>query len=263
MRSRVVIVGDLPGHPNRAALLQDLAGRQPALDWDWVQAEGVQFSLPLKYFNRLLHVLRNPDPNVTVRVVKLNMVHGKDANALYRAADPILAPPELATPTELADWLLSPSAGLVPPITWLLPQRHAALLAVLTKLAKNRSWNKDTQGHAWTKDVDLMGQAPVNRPTHPRLYGEAAACIGRAATATLLLTKGGKQGKTPKEWCINSAFVPAVKKAICDRSLEPLRSEPALVNLMTYVDAGSEELVVIDDVIISERVLAICRETRD
>lgn len=266
MRLRVVIVGDLPGHPNRIALLQELTRSHPSFEWEWIQAEGVQFSVPVKYMNRVLHMLRNPDPNVTVKVVKLSMLHGRDANSIYQAhrpEEPVLAPQELESPSDLIGWLLSPAAGLVPPTTWLLPVRHAAALAILAKLAKNKAWNKDRQGHAWTKEIDLMGQAPVYRPTHPRLYSEAADCLGRLETAGLLLSKGGKQGKTPKEWCIHTDFLPAVKRAICERRLEPLRASAGLAALMTYVDAGSEELVEIDEVIVSQRVIAICRETRN
>jgi hypothetical protein len=260
---RVVIVGGLPDGGDRAALLRMLEDNRADIGWDWIQPINAQFSLPHKPFARLLHELRTlhaaVDPPRLV-VVKLFHLNGKEAHTLHGACgDPVLAPSELATIEELAVWVLSPEAGVVPPTTWVLPVRQVALFAVLGKLVRNKSWNKDGHGHMWTAEDDLQGQAPVNRPSHPRVYGEALACLA-SASGTLLLKKGGSQ--TRKEWCINTAYLPAVKRAIVGRNLDPLRAEPDLGDLMAFVDGGPEEIVEVDSVIISEKVVATCREAR-
>lgn len=261
MPDRVVIVGGLPQRQDRTALLSMLSQRQPEILWDWIQPINEQFSLPVNPFNRLLHDLRTARPDSErLLVVKLAHLHGKEANQLYRAySNPLLPPRELASSEQLTEWLLSPDTGIVPKREWSLSVREVGLVTLLSKLIRNKSWNKDGHGHAWTREDDLLGQAPVMRPDFPAVYGEAAACLEHACGG-LLLTKGGKQGATRKEWSINTAHLSAVKRAMLERSLNPLRSEPALRALMEYVDRGPTVLVQIDGVIISERVLAICRD---
>jgi hypothetical protein len=260
-RTRVVVVGDLPSRPNRTELLEKLTAEHAEIQWEWLQAEGDHYNLPHKLFQRLLHDLRSrKDGKPVVIVVKLAGLHGKDENTLYRAyADPKLPPKEIDSADELIEWLLSADAQIVPQLSWVLPVREAGLLAVLAKLIKNKSWNKDTQGHAWTKHDDLVGQSPVNRPEFPQTYSEAMACIERA-TGTLLLTKGGNQGKTPKEWCIHTGCLPAVKRAIIERSFDPLRAESKLSSLMEFVDRGPDERVEVDKTLLSERVRGVCRD---
>ncbi len=260
-RTRVVVVGDLPSRPNRADLLAALTTQHAEIQWEWIQAEGDQYSLPHKPFARLLHELRSrKDGKPVIIVVKLAGLHGKDENTLYRAyAGPKLPPKEIDSADELVEWLLSAEAQIVPQLSWVLPVREAGLLAVLAKLIKNKSWNKDTQGHAWTKHDDLVGQSPVKRPEFPQIYCEAMACIERA-TGTLLLTKGGNQGKTPKEWCIHTGFLPAVKRVIIERSFAPLRAEANLSALMDFVDRGPDELIHADKTMVSEKVVNHCRD---
>jgi hypothetical protein len=53
-----------------------------------------------------------------------------------------------------------------------------------------------------------------------------------------------------------------VKRAIAAKSLDPLREVPELAGLLESIDSGDGELLVIDDRIISEKVRAICRESR-
>ena len=264
MSTRVVIVGGLPELADRKELLRQLTEQQPAIQWEWIQHENLQFSLPRKPFNRLLHELRvaksKRDAELPI-IVKLFNINGKEAGELYREYDdPVLAPTDLATIDELASWLLSADAGIVPPTSWELPARTAGLFAALCKLVKNKSWNKDVQGHMWTKEEDLLGQAPVLRPGFPEVYSEAVACIDRAVTAGLLITKGSKQGKTPKELCINTVFLPIVKRALAGKSLAPMRESESLRALIDFVDHGPETLVLVDSGMISEKVMAICRE---
>lgn len=262
MPTRVVIVGDLPGRPERGRLLALLGDRRPQIMWEWIQPVTAAFNLPERPFSRLLSDLRDKKKNDGLDplvVVKLNHLNGRDQHALYKEyPDPIEPPSDLADVDQLAAWLLSGDAGIIGQ-PWQLPVRAAALIAILSKLIRNKSWNKDTQGHHWTKEADLLGQAPVYRPDG-KLYGEAHGILGRSST--LLLCKGGKQGTTPLGWCIRLEHVPAVKRAISTRSLAPLQGIEKLSGLIEYIDGGSPELVMVDGVIVSERVRAVCRELR-
>ena len=265
MALHIVIVGDVPERPDRTAVLATLGAAYPEATWEWYQAEGLQFQIPPKLLNKLLHELRQDAVKCAAnqgerkRVVKLADLNGRDANAIFNVyPDPVLPPREIASADELVAWLGSPAAGLIPPREWSLPVRAAALIAVLAKLVRNKAWNKDVQGHQWVQEEDLLGQSPVMQPDNQRLYGEATELIGRG-TRSLFLTKGGKQGMTPKEWCINTKFLPAVKRACVERSLDPLRAEVALRQLMEYVDKDDEPAVQVVGSILTERVLMECR----
>jgi len=267
-RSRIVIVGDLPNRPDRSALIKALIQRQSAIEWEWIQPVNDSFGLPHDQFMRLQNQLRTQQDkvrrgqpaDVDIRVIKLGLINGKDANTLFVFhPDPVLAPVDLETPSGLIDWIFSADAGLIPPGEWQLPVREVGLLCLLAKLLRNKSFNKDVQGHAWTKESHLLGQSPVNRPNCQRVYGEAVDCLERA-DGTLLITKGGSQGKTPKEWCINTAYLPAVKRAAVARSLDPFREERSLTALMDYIDRGPPDLEQVDDQIVSEKILFICRD---
>jgi hypothetical protein len=242
-------------------LVKELTFRHTEIKWEWLQAAGDHFNLPQKLFQRLLHELRSRrDGKPVIVIVKLAGLHGKDEYTLYRAyPDPILPPKEIDGVDELAEWLLSAEAQIVPQLSWVLPVREAGLLAVLAKLIRNKSWNKDSHGHAWTQHDDLVGQAPVSRPEFPRVYAEALLCIERA-TGTLLLTKGANQGKTKKEWSINTAYLPAVKRVVVERSFSPLRGEVNLSALMDFVDRGPDEMIHADKTIVSEKVVGHCRD---
>lgn len=261
MAKRICIVGDLPSRPNRIQLLDAATQREPDIEWDWVQSVTPAFNLPPKPFNRLLALLRNPPENLSVVVVKLACLNGKDTHALYAAhPQPILAPIGLDSNEELLDWLLSEEAALVKEPQWTEPSRAAALLAILAKLLRNKSWNKDQNGHQWTQEADLLGQAPVKRPDG-LLYAEAPQLLQRMQDE-LLLTKGGKQGKTKKEWCISLGHLPTVKQVILGRSLEPFREVEVLLDLMVYVDDCTEPEVLVDGDIVNETVRYHCRSHR-
>lgn len=262
MAKRVVIVGDVSDRPDRKTVVADLSTRRPDIEWSWIQAEGVAFNLPPNYFQPLLHQLRTLPEEDRPLVVLLGNIHGRDRNLLFASCpDPVRAPAGLASAQELCEWIVSEDAGLFHEPPWTVNPRQAALLALISKLVRNKSWNKDTQGHAWTKEEDLMGQAPVYRQAHQDIYREAVILL-EMLKGTLLLTKGGKQGKTPKEWSINTKILPEVKRAVNARNFEALRGVAELRTAMAYVDGLPAEAstIVIDDSIVSEKVLSICRE---
>ena len=179
--------------------------------------------LSTKYFKRLLSKLRRlPKEVAKPRVVMLRQLHGRSQNQLFRVySDPVLVPPEICTAEQLIEWILSPAANLVPRREWYANTKEAAVVSILCKLIRNKSWNKNVQGHAWTKEVDLLGQVPVNRREHQNILVEATRILPTLQDK-LLLTKGSGGGKTPKEWCIQLTHVKAVKQAIVDQSFAPL-----------------------------------------
>ena len=257
MPARVVIVGGMREQPDRVAVISALSRRHPEVNWDWVQPVTPAYNLPAGPFRRLLHELRTAEPQNLPRIVKLFHIHGRDENALYQTRSPIvLAPVNLETEGGLIEWLGSSEAGLVPVRSWTAPIREVGMLAILAKLVRNKSWNKDVQGHNWTKEHDLLGQSPVFRPTHPAIYREAVTCLTRAA-GSLLLEKGGS--KTPKEWSIHTDHVPLAKRALIERSIDSLGEAGDLLVLYRFIQDGPGQIVAVDEVIVSERVLAECR----
>lgn len=190
MPQYVPIVGDIPTRPPRRDVLDVLAQNAGTVQWEWVQAEGSGFVLPIKPFNRLLHTLRTFKEPDNIVVVKLLHLNGRDENTLRRAwNDLLLAPRTIESANDLTAWLLSPDAEIVAKRPWLESPSGVGLLAILSKLIKNKDWNKDVQGHQWTKEADLLGQSPVNRPDAQHVYACACAILERASTS-LLLTKG-------------------------------------------------------------------------
>lgn len=261
MARRITIIGGLPSDPDRERLLIQLRDRSgDDVEWDWIKADPPQYDVPKKPLIRLLGRFRNPRPGVApTTVVKLDYLNGKVANLIHQAvSDPKLAPPSIEGVEDLIEWLFSPEANLIPRTEWFGNLVEAALAAVLGKLIRNKSWNKDTQGHAWTEQADLLGQSPVCRPGFDAIRGEAAALLD---VGTLFLSKGGQEGKTPKEWCINLAHVPLVKRMMIARSLAQLATEPDLVAFhRRVVKMGQEQLYRIDGEIVNERVMYICRK---
>ena len=261
MRRRVVVIGDLSNRPGRDELLCLLEQDCPSIDWEWLKPETPAFNLPKGPFNHILATLR--DKNKTDKIpiiVKLYHMHGRDQNTLYRACpDPVEAPRRLSDVDELARWILSSEAGIVQEKVWELPVRAAALIAILSKLIRNKSWNKYSQGHQWTKEVDLLRQAPVHR-ADGLFQDEAHKLLSKANP--LLFSKGGSQGKTPLGWCIQILYLPVVKQAISTSSLAPLRQTESLRDFMSFVDDDRDKgaKVVVDSKIVSERIRCICRE---
>ena len=77
---------------------------------------------------------------------------------------------------------------------------------------------------------------------------------------TLLLAKGAGQGKTPKEWSINENLLSAIKQMMIKSSVEPLRAINALDGLVGRMEADDERVYRLDGIVVTERVLAVCRQ---
>lgn len=263
MRSRVVIVGDLPHSADRDAeadrkrLLEQLTPVSEEIEWDWILPCDSAYNLPKNELNRLLAVLRDKNKQEgPIVVVKLYCLNGRARNALYTAgAEPLLPPKTTATVEDLVDWLMS-DAGLGLG-GWSASVGQAALVALFAKLIRNKSWNKDGHGHHWTQERDLLGQAPVMTPDQ-KLYGPARELL----RPPLFLSKGSEGGKTPLSWSINTAYLPVVKRVIIERSFDALRDVAELHVIVGLIDVEGHESIVIDTTIVSDTVRSICEKDR-
>lgn len=264
MAHAIVIIGGLGDDVDRDALLGELREKSgPGIEWDWIKASGDEYIVPAKPLNRLLARLTdNSDPAEKPRVVKLFRLHARIVSLLHRACrDPVLAPKPIDHKEELIAWLFSAEANLFPRREWYGNLQEATLVTILTKLIKNKSWNKDNQGHQWTKEEDLLGQAPVYRPEFPGVAREAAKMLPRLK-GTLLLCKGGKQGKTPREWSICLSALPSVKQSMIEFSLTPLLTVPGLVAFVKRASKDKQTTFRLDDTVVTERVRDTCRTPR-
>ena len=263
MAISIIIVGGLTDEPEHSSLLHALSEKSgDEVDWEWIRADSsASWEPPNKHFRRLLGSLRRLSPkDDRSRVVLLHQLHGRSRNQLFGVhSDPVLVPPEIDTAAQLIDWLFSPAANLIPRRDWYANTKEAAIVAILCKLIRNKSWNKDVKGHAWTKESDLLGQAPVSRPEHQEVLIEATRMLP-SLQGKLLLTKGGAGGKTPKEWCINLTHLKAVKKAITDQSFTPLADQAELAHIIRQLQADDERPHRLDNGVVSERVRQLCRD---
>lgn len=275
MSRRIILVGGFPADPSTDFLLARLkADVSGDVDWFWLNCEARSaFQPERKKLNRIIDELRkwNSDQKkdasqrVEGRVSQLDVVllpcvNGSAKSELFQAwPDPILAPKDLATADELVEWISSQSSGLFPRTEWVAGVLEAALVAILCKLLRNKSWNASVSGHQWTREADLVGQAPVFRKDHQPIAIAAREMLPNLADK-LLITKGAEQGKTPKEWSIDTQFLPAVKAAIAGKSLTPLRQVLGLASLLDKIDADEDHLYRLDGEVVSERIMYICRE---
>ena len=142
MAKRIVIICDLLDSPDRKDFLNRCAAAYPDIEWEWVKCCTPAFNVPKRPFNRLLAQLRDPQNNLEISVVKLFRLNGREANRLYQTCpDPILAPNEHQSSDSFFGWLTSDDAALVKEPPWMESVRVAALLAILAKLIRNKSWN--------------------------------------------------------------------------------------------------------------------------
>jgi hypothetical protein len=268
MSRKIIIIGGLDEKSDRKNVIEQLTERtaNDNIQWQWVYAdEASNFEPPAKYLGSVFEALRSArrqinqsSTDASVTVIKLFRLHGRTQSKLYEIwPDPVSAPP-VANANELIDWIFSAEANIVPREDWLVTCREAALLALFSKLIRNKSWNKNIHGHHWTKEADLLGQAPVSRSDYPEIGAEACK-LTEKLRGTLLLTKGSNQGNTPKEWSINLAHLTAVKKCLLDKDLSILAGVPGMASLIASIAVGDRSLS--SQEIISERVLGICRAT--
>lgn len=263
MALSIIIVGGLSVDTDRSSLLKTLSERtSDDIEWDWIKSDASTNFEPRKNdFNRLisrLHRIRGEEDKP--RVVKLYALHQRSASQLYRVyPDPVLVPANVGTAEDLLDWIVSPAANLIPRFEWFANTKEAALVAILCKLIRNKSWNENTQGHAWTKEADLLGQAPVSRREHQDVLIAATRMLPTLQNE-LLLTKGSSGGKTPKEWCIKLDHVRAVKKAIISQSFESLLAVAELADLIRQIATDEDRRHRLDENVVSERVRQLCRD---
>lgn len=265
MAQAIVIIGGLEDDADRNALLDLLREESgPAIEWDWIKAAQENgYNVDFKALKHLLaRLANNSNPAERPRVVMLYRLHGRVASSLHRACqEPVLAPKWISSEREFVEWLFSAEANLIPRREWYANRAEAAIIAILCKLLKNKSWNKDSRGHAWTKEEDLLRQAPVDRREFPEVAVEAAKMLP-ALKDRLLLSKGGTQGKTPKEWSIHLSALKHVKHSIVEQSLIPLSGLSRLTQIVRRARKDEEKLYRLDDEVVTERVRQICRDHR-
>lgn len=260
MQPQIVIVGGLDDNPDRRTFLDELVQVSDGVSWDWLQADAAcSWTIPDKILRPFVGRLRSSRDSNETRLVKLHRLHNRQQNQLYKLGIEIVHCPKwVTTTTELSAWLLSEEAGLVSNRPWVAGNSEAALWALFAKLVKNKSWNKNSEGHAWTMESDLLGQSPVNRPENGEIKRIAGQLL-QQGNGTLFLSKGGSQGKTPKEWSIKTAHLPAVMRALSKRDISEVINAASFKSLHSSINRGEGSTTIEGD-IVSERVLSICRE---
>jgi len=271
MSTEIVLIGGLLDGPDPVHFIERLKSEVSSdVEWDWLHCnQADSYQPPRNPTARIFDKLNSwrsarkkgradlkPEE---LYVVKLYDLHGRTANLLYRAwPEPILAPETARTSSELVNWLGSPASNLFPPKEWWAGSVEAALVAILCKLLKRKSWNSGVAGHKWTKEDDLLTQFPVLRDDRPTVAIEASRMLD-SLQGRLLLTKGAGQGKTPKEWSIDRQFLQFVKQSVLSNSLTPLRAVAGLDGLLRRIEQDEQRTFRLDGEIVTERVRAICR----
>lgn len=259
--SNVTLIGGLDDCPRRDALVGSLNQLCDELDWDWVDADSADSYVPKKSrFNplieRLIAARKAQEKHI---VVKLYQLHASTQAKLYSVCrDPILVPKDITTSEALIVWIQTPDANLIPQREWWVNQKEAALVAMLCKLIRKKSWNKDTKGHHWTLEEHLLQESPVLRSEFQQIHSEAVRLLP-ALRGKLLLSKGANQGNTPREWCIRIDLLPTVMRAILGHSLDPLAEVEELSPMMKQIRAGQDRCYLVDEAILSEKIREICR----
>ena len=270
MAKTIILIGGILREVDHAEVVRELNSRteEHEISWQWVHCDqSTHFEPPRRPFNRALDTIRqsnkkkdgDDDAPTDIVVVKFFHLHGRAQAQLYGVhSDPVLVPRHVDNDLAIIEWLLSEEANLVPRHEWFATCEEAAIIAILAKLIRNKSWNKSTQGHNWTKEEDLLGQAPVMRGDFQEIAVAAKRMVERLE-GILLLRKGSGQGKTPREWSINILRLPQVKKSILDRTLNPLGEISGLGQLIADACNGERDYR-LDEEVATERVRQICRE---
>ena len=258
----VFIIGGLASSCDESVVLAKLEARSgTSVRWVWVQAHPPEYRVDKKRLFGLINDISVANKQgASIRVVVLKRLQRIFKNRLLGVCDdPVLAPGNLQTGEDLCEWLFSKPAGVFPPGEWLANRSEAALVAILCKLIRSKSWNKDQRGHEWTKEADLLGQAPVSRRRFPEIREEADSMMQRLR-GTVLLSKAGGGSGTPKKWCISTVYLPAVKRAITEMSLGPLEEMPAIREAIQQVQRDEARKYQLLGSVVSERVRLICRD---
>lgn len=244
----IVLIGGVTDLPPGHDLASSLGQTAPDVKWEWLRANPPRWNVDQKKFYALLSRVDSQGDITLVQLWTLN----KDRKRDLKPRDPVLVPKGLSYENLLA-WLVSPEANLVPRTEWTGSKNETAAVAILSKLVKNKDWNKDRSGHQWTKEEDLFNQPPVTR--YPAVQRIARKTAARLLNAGVLLDKGGTAG-TPKGWSINTEFVPATKKSLLLGTMAPLAE--AVPSLSDFLQASEGEFRITGS-IVSESVLCICR----
>lgn len=264
MSQEIILVGALPDQPSKSDAIQLLIQRDSSIRWDWVQAR-VDSTLSRNDLRSLMNRLRNPrDRKITI--VKLPMLDGKTVNEIYRVCSSVVHPPATAsTIAELADWIFSPEANLVPRTEWYVNAEEAALLALMSKLLRRKYWNKDESGHKWLRETKLLNQSPVRDRDLGIVRVKALEILPRLKTARVLLTKGTDGGGgTPKEWSINTEFLPKIKTVIIEATFDALADIESIADLIfSIIDSSEERDINAFDKIINTKTLDVCQDPHD
>jgi len=263
MGRTIVIIGGLDDDPDPDQLLRRLDDVSPEpVNWQWIHAHPWSCDVTDKAFNRFRDLYaKAAHSEDSFRVVKLFRLHNRDQHKLYKLCpDPVESPKTIISSDGLVEWIVSSGSGLFPSTVWMGNVVEAAFLALCEKMIGNKSWNKDSQGHNWTKHEDLLSQSPVNRPSFPEVLQEAKAVLSMLE-GNVFLTKGSAHGKTAKGWSVSTEQINAIKRAITEKSLTGLLSTAAFGALKNRVDGGGDKTYVLDNEIISERTRVICQST--
>ena len=263
MSQQIIVVGALSGDPEIQDLIKLLNDKDSSISWVWVNAPS-NSSLPSAVDRKkLINRLRNPGKK-TITIAMLPCLDGKVKNEIYNVTSSIV-PVRIDEQTidKLVEWIFSPEANLVPRSEWFVNAEEAALLALLSKLIRNKCWNKDQQGHQWLKASDLINQAPVNDPDRGKVRIRALKILPKLDSLAVLLTKGSEGGGgTKKEWSINTRFLPEIKRAIISSSLDPLANLEELSDLMfNIINSSDERDINALDKIINSTTVENCRES--
>lgn len=254
MAMSIVLVGGLPDDPLREDILTRLRARDDSVNWDWIRSDATSnYRPPEKYFRKLVNQFQKSE----VTVVQLWLLNGREKASLHNCGDPIQVPKSLSCTDDILNWLFTQDANLIPKNEWYGNRREAALMAILSKLIKNKSWNKDTQGHAWTIEADLLTQTPVNR-SDCQIVGVEANRILQKLEGVLLLTKGGTKG-TRKEWSICLKHLAVVKRIVLEQTFAHLEGIAEFDSIRNLLAGDDDRTFRIDNEIVTEKVRQHCR----
>lgn len=111
---RIVIIGSLPGDPNRNDLLSALKQTFPDIIWEWIQAPASTLRPEQKYVRQLQAEADRRQLANTI-IVKLRMLRNEIAVQVRALGCRVVEAPNLLTVEELIEWIVSSESKLNPP----------------------------------------------------------------------------------------------------------------------------------------------------